>query len=423
MTVHAKLSASGSDRWMNCPGSIQAESQVTAPQSSSPAARQGTAAHAAAEFCLRENLAADEMLGWRIGVPLDEADHPDPVLVPSDSNVEISDAFDVFEVDHNMADAIQVFIDWVHAQLESLDDAELALERSYDLSWVYPNMFGTADATISEEFGTLVVGDYKHGQGVPVFIHKKDGRINSQIMYYAAGAAHDAGWTHERVKLAIIQPRCPEVPNIQEVEIDIEELKSWAETVLRKAAELTDDEDPILQAGDWCKWCKAASTCEEARSRALQAAGADFEGVIEELPVPTETDQLARAMDWLPMIDSWVKSVSGEVQRRLEAGQEVPGYKLVRKRSVRKFDPDLSQDELRKKVLAAARGEAKKADLFEEKLKPLGQLEKASPKLKAALVAGQGLTIKPEGGLTVAHESDKREAVSLLTNDFDGIED
>ena len=264
MTVHAKLSASGSDRWMNCPGSIQAESQVTAPQSSSPAARQGTAAHAAAEFCLRENLAADEMLGWRIGVPLDEADHPDPVLVPSDSNVEISDAFDVFEVDHNMADAIQVFIDWVHAQLESLDDAELALERSYDLSWVYPNMFGTADATISEEFGTLIVGDYKHGQGVPVFIHKKDGKINSQIMYYAAGAAHDAGWTHERVKLAIIQPRCPEVPNIQEVEIDIEELKSWAETVLRKAAELTDDEDPILQAGDWCKWCKAASTCEEA---------------------------------------------------------------------------------------------------------------------------------------------------------------
>jgi hypothetical protein len=422
MTKHAILSASGSKRWMNCPGSVQAEAAVPhGDRRSSPAARQGTAAHALLEFCLREgNVRADDMLGWRIGVPLDESDHPDPVMIPSDSKAGLNPkAFDVYEVDEDMAGSVQVALDFVAEVTAELDDAELTPERSYDLSWVRPGMFGTADITISEEFGTLVIADYKHGKGVPVPIRESDGSLNSQAMYYGAGAAHEAGWTHERAVLAIIQPRCPDVPTVQVEEVPVSELKRWAETTLRDAAVLTEDDDAVRQAGDWCKWCGAQHSCPEIREKALQAAGADFDGVVEDLPVPTELGQLSKALKWVPAIDAWVKAVNAAAQAALERGQDVPDFKLVRKRSQRRFKQELSEEQVIRELVRMTRGEAKKADLVITKPKTLGALEKLGPKTKAAVAA---LTEKPEGGLTVAASTDKRPAVvPQLTSDFDGI--
>src|SRR5690606_547175 len=177
---------------------------------------------------------------------------------------------DVYRVDEDMAGAVQVYIDHVRAQLEEFAASEprLVLERRYDLSWVHPGMFGTSDAVVDEPFGTLCVTDYKHGRGVPVYIGTERDP-NPQVMYYAAGAAHDAGWAHERVRLSIVQPRCPEVPDVQTVEIPIEQLKRWAETTLRDAARLTEDEDPIRVAGDHCRWCRAQHVCPEARDRVM----------------------------------------------------------------------------------------------------------------------------------------------------------
>lgn len=429
MAKHAILGASGSKRWINCPGSIQAEAEIPSSEksSSSKPAREGTAAHSVAEFCLREGIQAEEMIGWQVAVPLDDADHPDPVMIPPHGDaVKLSKAYDVFEVDDGMSNAVQVLLTWVRDELNELDDPQLLLEQSYDLSWVYPGMFGTADVSVNEEFGTLIVADYKHGRGVPVRIMEPDafGKLkpNTQAMYYAAGAAHDAGWTNEKVIIAIIQPRCPLVPPIQTMEISIIELKAWAEDELRKAAELTQDEDAIRVAGDWCKWCTAASRCEVVRSKTFEVAKADFADVEAELPVPTTAEELSRAMAWVPMIDSWLKSVNGEVQRRLEAGQEIANYKLVRKRANRKYDPELSDEEIIKKLIPKLRGEAKKADFTITKPKTLTQVEKLGPKAKAAIAE---LTVKPEGGLTVAHVSDKRP-VALITDassDFDGVED
>ena len=45
--VHAKLSASGAKRWLNCPRSVALEALF--PESTSPYAEEGTKAHAAAE--------------------------------------------------------------------------------------------------------------------------------------------------------------------------------------------------------------------------------------------------------------------------------------------------------------------------------------------------------------------------------------
>lgn len=428
MGKHAKLSASGSSRWLNCPGSVAAEDAI--PESelgpkSNPAAREGTAAHKLGEMCLREKCHAEDYLDWVIAVPFDEDNEatPEEIMLPNRKGLD-KELYDIYTVDHEMCEAVQMYLDEVRGWLDGFDDAELLVEQNYDLSWIHPECGGTADAVVSEEFGTLVVTDYKHGRGVPVYIRDENGKLNTQALQYAAGAAHDAGWTHETAILVIVQPRCAGNENIQRDEISIAELRKWAEGECSIGAALTEEPDAFRQAGSWCKWCKAASRCDEVRKQVAKAASIDFEGTVDSLPVPSDLGQLSKAMSWIPMIDSWVKSVNAEVERRLLAGETVENYKLVQKRSNRKFDPDLSEKELIAALIKAGRGEAKKADMVVQKPKTLTQLEKLGPKMKAALVAGAGLTIKPEGGLTVAHVSDKRaEAPLLLANEFEGTEE
>lgn len=56
MRSHAKLSAIGSARWMNCPGSVKLEEQF--PDVESEYAWYGSKAHTMAEFCLRQEIDA-----------------------------------------------------------------------------------------------------------------------------------------------------------------------------------------------------------------------------------------------------------------------------------------------------------------------------------------------------------------------------
>jgi hypothetical protein len=52
----------------------------------------------------------------------------------------------------------------------------------------------------------------------------------------------------------------------------------------------------------------------------------DFDTVV---PETADDEDLTRVMANADLIESWVKAVRAEVERRLLAGQQVPGYKLV----------------------------------------------------------------------------------------------
>ena len=66
MAYHARLSASGSKQWMNCPGSVAAEARNPNPRGSSIFAMEGTAAHLLCELYAGQNLHPEEFLGETI---------------------------------------------------------------------------------------------------------------------------------------------------------------------------------------------------------------------------------------------------------------------------------------------------------------------------------------------------------------------
>ena len=63
-TLHAKLSASGSSRWLNCPGSVKAEEGFT--DNGSAFAFEGTCAHELAELALTNNQHCSEWVGKQL---------------------------------------------------------------------------------------------------------------------------------------------------------------------------------------------------------------------------------------------------------------------------------------------------------------------------------------------------------------------
>lgn len=314
---HAKLSASGSNRWMNCPGSIRLCEDI--PQKQSDYADLGTAAHELAEKCLLENKNPSEFMGMKM--PVNGKD---------------------YIVDDEMAEAVQVYVDTIRADQEEMgEDAELIVEKRFHLDWLHEDMFGTNDAALSLTFEKLTIYDYKHGAGVAVDVAE-----NTQLMYYAIGAMH--GEIYEEVELVVIQPRAnhPDGP-VRRWKTTPEELMKWAEGKLLPAAEATDEPDAPLVAGYWCKktFCPAFATCPAARKLAVSQLDMFVDG--NNVPVvpqrkmkpPEELSKhdLSKLMKMADYIEAYIKEVRALAYSKLDRGEEVPGFKLVQGRKSRKW--------------------------------------------------------------------------------------
>lgn len=177
--AHAKLSASESSRWINCPGSVRAIENLPPElqRKSSIEADRGTAAHSLAELAYAKKKPARYFLGKEIMG---------------------------FVVNEDMADAVQVYLDIIKDLKKEFPDGDVFVEKRFHLDWLHPDCFGTNDFSIAQMFGTLVVVDYKHGAGVEV--HPEN---NSQLMYYATGIAKEYDFNFDKIRLGIVQPRCP----------------------------------------------------------------------------------------------------------------------------------------------------------------------------------------------------------------------
>lgn len=358
---HALLSASGSKRWMACPRSALFSLQFP-PSVSSKYAQEGTTAHGIAEKVLR-----DEVL-------------------PTG-------------VDQEMLKHVMTYCNYVASKAQG---NQLSIEEHGNLLWLHPELKGgTADAVIRSDWEIEVI-DLKYGAGVSVSPVN-----NTQAMMYALMALYNPQMgridtTYEKVTITIVQPRCGD-----------EVFRSWETTVeylMEFAAELKDcaekamKEDAPFCTGDHCRWCPCEHGCPELQRVTKEVIAADFQ-VLPDVEKLTD-DQIANVIKHKSVIEGFIKACEEFALNKLAVGTKVQGLKLVRGRGSR--DWNAPQEEIEQKLLELTSPDT----IFLSGLKSVAQIEKVIGKK-----AMEEFTVKKEGKIIVAAESDKRQAVTIVSPD------
>lgn len=366
MSTHSPTGASGMSRWSVCAGAPALCATVPERPSSSYAER-GTQAHA---------MAADWL---ETGIPAVFDNEEDFLAVAE--YVRICDSYYSPE----------------HQKLGAVRGVEYQFQTTID------GMYGTSDFwSYWPWLNHLVVLDYKHGEGVLVSAVE-----NKQLMYYALGVVMTQPWGKDvkTIELGIVQPRCmanTEESGFRTWTIDRVKLFEF-EVVLKKAIEATRQPNAPLVPGEHCRFCPAQAICPAVENQRNIALQSDFRAVVESHAKVYDVRTLAAALDRRDTLKAYLTALDEFAYREMNAGVQVPGYKLVQKRGQRRYkDPVLTENTLK----AAGLGDV--IYTKPELLSP-AQLEKAIPSHKA-LIAEH--TVTESSGLTVVPESDKRPAAS-----------
>ena len=377
---------------MNCTGSVKLIESLPEPEQTagedSEYAQEGTKAHALAEMWLN-----------------------DPTLDPF-----------YLEADTEMIEAVKVYVDEVRKW-----PGEMFIEKRMSLAAINPpeEMEGTADCTLVYD-RILRLFDLKYGIGVVVEV--KD---NEQLLTYLLMAAigelqrrlFDPSWRRpfelgdnpldmalglfDEYHATIVQPRAPHSDGpVRSIEVTREELRAFADRLMQRARETQDASAP-LTPGAWCRFCPAQAHCPALSKHVQVVAQMDFEAVPVDTPPAPETLPLEVAAEVLTRVavfENWFNALRARIVRELEAGRDVPGWKLVNKRARRVWgDPAEVQK------WASGSGMAP-ADYFQPlELKSPAQMEKVVGKknLPDELVA------RVISGTTLVPSSDSRPAVAI----------
>lgn len=382
--AHAEYSASGAERWLNCPPSHELSQKAPEAPESSYAA-EGTEAHACFEFLLknRHNL-----------------------------KVALTVARKTYSAD--MVEHAKAAVEWLAQRAANMPDAEILSETRVNSSpFLIEGQFGTLDAAIVEEFGRLLVCDYKYGAGIAVEPVDEDGNENPQLVYYALALSYAYNHNFQDVELVVIQPRAyhESGETIRSVVIPIDRLLSWHRR-FRDGVMATSDKDAVFKTGKWCRFCRAAPICPELKDKALkdaQIAFSDTEGLAS-VPEPTmiKLPNLGTILQACDKLENWIERVREHARHVLERGGEVEGFKLVEKRGTRKWSDE-------EKTAAEARKKFGDRAFSQPKLLSPAQLEKA---VKGADEFVAKRTKVEVSGTTVVPVTDKRPAVNTIEQVF-----
>ena len=371
MTKHAFLSASASHRWINCPPSAKLCDEIKGKEAS-PYALEGTDCH---ELCA---YLVEKALGKDVKDPTDKLTY---------YNTE-------------MQNCAEEYCNYVLEQYEKAKeyakDPMIFIEQRLDFSKYVKNGFGTGDCVIiSDE--VLHVIDYKHGLGVLV-----ESEGNTQMMCYALGALDTFGDLYDinRIEMTIFQPRRN---NVSTSTISKEELLTWANDVLKPAADLAYEGKGEFNAGDHCKFCKVKSTCRKRAERNLELAKYDFE-----MPPTLNETEIAAILPRIDQLISWGNDIKNYALVKAQSGTHYEGFKVVEGRSTRKYSDDTA---VATKVMDAG------YDPYEKKLLGITAMSSLLGKKKFNELLGD-LIYKSPGKPTLVPESDKRPAMNSAVNDF-----
>lgn len=378
--AHAKLGPSAAHRWLHCPGSVILEANLV--DEGSEFAKEGTAAHALAEWCLREGIYPSEMIG---------------------------DTLEGVEVTADMANHVADYVDYVRGVHGQTEHSVLLIEQRVEFTNWVPAGFGTSDAIVIGD-GLCHVIDLKFGQGVRVDAYK-----NEQAMMYALGVWQTYGSLYE-IDTFVLHIHQPRLDHVSEYTITVKELLAWANEVVKPAADRASSGTPEFNPGQkTCQWCKARATCKALAKHNYELTLSKFDDLEAPLVVPTaetlSADEIAALLPKLSLLKSWAGDLEEYATNTLAHGGVIPGFKLVEGRSIRQWEPD---EEIVARCLVEV-GMAQDA-IYTKKLISPTQAEKALGRAKAGEIAS--LVVKPRGKPTLAPEHDPRPAFGSAAADL-----
>lgn len=368
MSTHARLSPSGGEKWMTCPGAIHLEATVPEVESSSPHAARGTAIHELSEKCLYNGTPPSSYIGQTInGLTIDE----------------------------DMAAIAEVYVTYVG------EAVGLKLyEKRVSLEHIIPDCFGTVDCVVMRP-GHLIIIDLKTGAGVPVTAED-----NKQLQIYALGALQEFDWVYdfEKVTLVIVQPP---LQNISVETITVDQLHQFGGKLKLAYQAIINEPNKYVLSDKGCRWCKAKVVCPEQKRIAQEAAAKDFSAMTAQ--------DVAESLELIPLLKQFISAVEDFAKDSLIAGKSIPGWKAVEGRRSRSW-----------------RNETQVINFFLEKgldhqifstpeLLSVAQVEK---KLKGVDVDFTDLIEVKQGQPTIVKDTDEREAInngSRAAKDFANV--
>jgi hypothetical protein len=380
---HAKLSPSKAEQWMTCPGSVVLSEGM--PQDESEYADEGTRAHAMAEK-------------WLLGY---FARHREIPAFKTPEEIE-------------MGKHLKGYID--ECVNLATRDAAVFVEKKVIID---KDVYGTADFIAwHPQTATLHVRDLKYGAGVPVDVSR-----NTQLRIYAFAALITMKFPAAVVSIGIVQPRYehPDGP-VRIVDFDVSELIDLHADV-REAVERVDaaaaarglkgwDDKFLVPSEKGCRWCAASPKCPAIKNKAQALAKQVFStGLVSAAPTPPyDPKKLAQALDFLPILEGWIKNTREFAYAEAEKGNEIPDYKLVEKQAVRKWKDGITADEVIK-ALGCGNDEIWKPP----ELINIGDAVKLAPgkNAKERDAVLEPFVERKSSGHTLVHVSDKREPVRI----------
>jgi len=268
---HARLSASRTDRFMQCPGSYRLESLMPY-EPAGEAAAIGTAIHELSEIILR-------------GGAIPTGTDPDHL---------------------SMA---QGYANFVNTLVENPRKKLIEVNLDEGLKSLHPALGGTADAVLVDG-NHLHILDLKTGR-VPV-----DATDNKQLLTYALGAMRQlkAPSTIE-CTMHIFQPRVGHskwTVSGNRLELHGRRLKEAAELALTGDA-------PTNPSPDACRYCKAKTICPSMREKVQEVARSDF------LADTTVTPEM---LDDAALVAAWADAVQSAAKAQITDGKAIDGWTM-----------------------------------------------------------------------------------------------
>ena len=370
MAKHAVLSASSSERWLNCPPSARLCEGYE--DKGSDYAAEGTDAHTLCEYRLKQAL----------GIPAE-----DPIENLSWYNEEMEEC---------AAGYAAYVVELLETAKQTCSDPVVMIEQRVDFSrWVQEG-FGTADCILIAD-GVLNIVDYKHGKGVEV-----SAEGNTQLSLYSLGALEifDGIYDIDRVCVHIFQPR---KSNVVSSMMDKTDLYQWADTELTEKAQLAYEGQGSFSCGEWCRFCKAKAECRERAEANLALARYEFQS-----PALLDDEEIADILGKVDALTAWASDVKEYALQQAISGKEWIGWKLVEGRSNRKYTSEAA---------VASTVEGAGFDPYERKVLGVTAMQKMLGKTRFEELLAPYIE-KPQGKPTLVPESDKRPAMNTAKNDF-----